>query len=273
MVDKYTNSLENDKSIFPQKILDVIPTIKEIIKEDKHPIEKITQFSNDLSNSEVKLTSLCDAIEETMKRLFVHNLNKQTQQTVQEIKNNPSKLKRMNGQDFNLIIHSSLTPEAFLNNTGQEYHNMLSTSLIEDGNVRCYQSSNVKFAFYQNIDSESLISAFSGDANTDFTERGVLSSFSTPDYMSINAFKNKTHQGEGLRAYSEIMLKGDVRPNAIVCYDYLTEREYKLAEKHNLDIILVETKKYPNMLVPKDMTDPNLIKKVYLSIFEKGISR
>lgn len=273
MIDKYNNSLGSNSSILPPKISEIVPTIREITSIDQHSREKIEQFVNTLNNSGIKLTSLCDSVEETMRKLFVHNLNKETQSTINEIQSNPSKLKKFDGQDFNLIIHSSQTPEDFITNAGQEYQNMLSTSLIEDANVRCYNPGNIKFAFYQNIDSETFISAFSNDASTDFSDKGLLSSFSTPDYVSMASFKDKTHQGNGLQSYSEIMLKGNVKPNAIVCYDYLTEKEYQLASKYNLDIILIDTKKYPNMLIPEISRDITFIKKVDLSIFDKEINR
>ena len=40
------------------------------------------------------------------------------------------------------------------------------------------------------------------------------------------------------------------KPDAIVCYDHITEQEKELADKYHLDIILIETEHYKDMLKP-----------------------
>lgn len=269
MIDEYHDSLESvNQSLLGQNVLDILPTIKQIVSTEEHSIEDVDKFIAKLESSNCDLTSFCDDVEMKMKNIFVENLNKETQKTIKEIEANPSRLKRMNGQDFNLIIHSSLTPEDFIKNSGSKYHNMLSTSLIDDRNIRCYQSYNVKFAFYQGIDQENMISAFSGDAVTSFSDHGILTSFKVPDYIPTKNFKNKTREGQGISSYSEIMLKGDVRPNAIVCFDYVTEQEKDLAEKYDLDLILIETEYYKDMLKGERGVDERYIRKADLSNFE-----
>ena len=271
MIDRYHKTLQDiSESKLDKNILNLLPTIESLLKSDKHSETDAQKFIEKFENQDFNLTSFCDDIELKMKNSFVKNLNKETQKTVEEIRGNSSRIKRMNGQKFNLIIHSSQTPEEFIQNQGAEYHNMLSTSLIDDRNIRCYQSSNVKFAFYQPIEQDNFISAFSGDASTDFTDDGILTSYGVPDYVSANDFKNKTREGQGISGYSEIMMKGNVGPNAIVCFDYVTEYEMNLAEKYDLDIILIETACYDDMLRNEDLRDERYIKKADLSKYESS---
>ena len=267
LIDNYHNSLKDiSESKIDKNILDLLPMIKKLLESDKHSIPDALNLINRLENANFDLTSFCDNIETKMQKAFAKSLNKDTRRTIEEIKSNPSRLKRMNGQDFNLIIHSSLTPEEFIENQGSEYHNMLSTSLIDDKNIRCYLSGNVKFAFYQPIEQDDVISAFSGDGSTSFSNDGILTSFLVPDYVPTKDFKSKTR--EGYTGYSEIMLKGNIRPNAIVCFDYVTEHEMELAEKYDLDIILIETKYYKEMLKGEDYIDERYVRKADLSKYE-----
>lgn len=271
LIDRYHKSLKDiSESKLDKDILGLLPTIGMLLQSDKHSVPNTQNFIDKLENANFDLTSFCDNIETKMQKSFVKSLNKDTQRTIEEMQANPSKLKRIDGQDFNLIIHSSLTPEEFIQNQGSEYHNILSTSLIDNKNVRCYQSGNVKFAFYQPIEQDNLISAFSGDASTTFSDEGVLTSFSVPDYVPTKDFKSKTREGHGISGYSEIMLKGNVRPNAIVCFDYVTEHEMELAEKHDLDLILIETECYKDMLMDVKR-DERYIRKADLSKYETEI--
>lgn len=271
LIDKYHKSLNNiGESKLDKDILDLLPMIENLLQYDKHNVTDTQNFMDKLENANIDVTSFCDDIEIKMKKSFVKNLNKDTQKTIDEMQSSLSKLKRMDGQDFNLIIHSSLTPEEFIKNQGSEYHNMLSASLIDNKNVRCYQSGNVKFAFYQHIEQDNLISAFSGDASTSFSNEGILTSFSVPDYIPTKDFKSKTRNGCGMSGYSEIMLKGNVRPNAIVCFDYVTEYEMALAEKYDLDLILINTECYKDMLT-NEKRDERYIRKADLSKYETEI--
>ncbi len=269
LIDKYHQSLNDiSESKLDKSVLNLLPTIKHILESERHSKEDVDEYISKLENIDFDLTSFCDDIEMKMRKAFLNNLNREAQKTIGEIQAIPSRLKRMKGQEFNLIIHSSLTPEEFIENTGSEYHNMVSTSLIDDKNVRCYQSGNIKFAFYNPIEQDSLISAFSGDASTTFSDDGVLESFSVPDYVPTESFKSKTRKGQGVSGYSEIMLKGSARPNAIVCYDYVTEQEMALAEKYDLDLILIETEYYKDMLMD-EKRDERYIRKADLSVFEE----
>lgn len=252
MVERYQSSLPDvEQSVIDKKVLALLPTIKELVSAETVP-SQTNQLLDKINSSALALNDLCDNLEISLKDGFVKSLNEQTQVTVDKLKDDKMQVKVMNGQDFNLIIHSSNTPEEFLENEGQGYHQMISTSLIDNQNIRAYQASNVKFAFYGQITPENLISAYSRDASTDFSEEGILSSFSTPDYLSLEGFKGKTRTGEGLSGYSEIMLSGQEisKPDAIVCYDHITEQEKELADKYHLDIILIETEHYKDMLKP-----------------------
>lgn len=270
IIDKYHESLKDiSESKLNESILSLLPTVKQLLEVDKHTQEETAQYIAKLENASFDLTSFCDGIEIRIKKSFVKNLNSDVQKSIEKMKSNPSKLKRMNGQDFNLIIHSSLTPEEFIQSKGLEYHTMISTSLIDDKNIRCYQSGNVKFAFYQQIEQENLISAFSGDGITSFSDEGILTSFAVPDYVPTKEFKSKTRTGQGISAYSEIMIKS-MRPDAIVCYDYVTEQEMELADKYELDLILIETKYYKDMLKPEKVIDERFIKKADLSKYENN---
>lgn len=269
VIDKYHKTLKDiNESKLDKRILEMLPKIKNLLQLEDLSSEDLQMYADTFENANFDLSSFCDDIEYKMKKSFINNFNKDTRKTVEEIQANPSKLKRMEGQDFNLIIHSSQTPERFIENQYAESHKMLSTSLIDDKNIRCYQSTNTKFAFYKSIEEDDLISAFSGDAVTTFSKDGILGSFATPDYIPIKDFKNETRKGQCIKSYSEIMLKGNFRPNAIVCFDYATEYEVELAEKYDLDIILIETECYVDMLKPEDDRYQQFIKKADLSKYE-----
>ncbi len=253
MAEAYQNSVqEQGQALIDEKTLNLLPIVKELTSQQQFSSEQIAEFEQKLQASGVDLSQMCDSMEKGLKESFTESLNGQVQATVDALQADSSKLKVLDGQDFNLVIHSSNTPEEFLENSGQDYHQMLSTSLIDNKNIRAYQSANVKFAFYEKINPENLLSAYSRDASTDFSDEGVISSFSNPDYLPLEEFKNKTRKGEGLSGYSEIMLTGqeNIRPDAIVCYDKITEREQNLADQYNLDIILIETDRYKEMLKP-----------------------
>ena len=259
LIESYQNSLSDiDKSELDENIVSVLPTINELLEKDKHSSVEINELIEKLENSNLNLSSFCDDVEKLLKELFLKNLNLELQKTVDENKSEESKVKIMAGQDFNLLIHSSLTPEEFLENTGSNVHSMISTTLIDNRNIRCYQSRCVKFVFYDSLKDEDLISAFSRDASTDFSDDGILTSFSNPDYITIENFKNKSREGEGLSGYSEIMIKGNIRPNAIVCFDEPTDQELMLSIKYNLDIILIETEFYKDMLKDEDSSEMSL---------------
>ena len=259
LIESYQNSLSDiDKSELDENIVSVLPTINELLEKDKHSSVEINELIEKLENSNLNLSSFCDDVEKLLKELFLKNLNLELQKTVDENKSEESKVKIMAGQDFNLLIHSFLTPEEFLENTGSNVHSMISTTLIDNRNIRCYQSRCVKFVFYDSLKDEDLISAFSRDASTDFSDDGILTSFSNPDYITIENFKNKSREGEGLSGYSEIMIKGNIRPNAIVCFDEPTDQELMLSIKYNLDIILIETEFYKDMLKDEDSSEMSL---------------
>lgn len=269
MIDNYHDSIakSGQKSQIRPNLLAELPTIKEILSDDHHSPEKMKAYADKIKNATYDMVNFCDNTEKGLKEYFLHGLNIEIQQTVTNIQSTNGRLKRMNGQNFNLLIHSSATPEEFLDNDYQ--HHMMSTSLVDDKNIRCYQPNNIKFAFYDQMSSDDFKVAFSHDANTTFSDDGMLSSVSVPKYINIDDFKANTRQGTGISAYSEIMVNGQMRPSAIVCYDYVTEQELELSQRHNLDLIVIDTASYDDMLKPAPR-DERYVKKADISAVENA---
>lgn len=267
MIDNYHDSIakSGQKSQIKPNLLAELPAIKEMLTADHHNPEEMKTYAEKIQNATYDMANFCDNIEKGLKDCFLNGLNNGIQQTVSQITSTDGRLKKLNGQDFDLLIHSSATPEEFLNNDYQ--HQLMSTSLVDDKNIRCYQPNNIKFAFYNAMSNDDFKVAFSHDASTTFSDDGMMSSFSIPKHVTLDAFKADTRQGTGISAYSEIMVDGQMRPNAIVCYDYVTEQELDLSQRHNLDLILIDTASYDDMLKPQ-ARDERYVKKADLSALE-----
>ena len=272
MIDNYHKTLTDVReSKFDNSIIKIIPTINRILNEqtEVRTNDEVQSLISELENSDCNLATFCDDVERKLHKSFIKSLNSETENTVKEILLNDSKLKIMDGQEFSLLIHSSGDAENFLNNDWDNSHNVLSTTLIDDKNIRCYQSSNVKFAFYQELQPSEVVSAFSRDASSTINDDGALSTFSLPSYVPAKNFKAQTRAGQGLSGYSEILVKNTIIPDAIVSFDYVTEDEKRLADTYGLHVILIQTECYKDMLKDNSVRDERFVKKADLSSFEK----
>ena len=273
MINNYQNSLGDGKeSVIYDKLLATVPVIEDLLQSDRHSKEKIESLSKQLQGIGLDLQYFCDSVEMTLKENFVQELNQSIQETKKEIESQPTRLKRFNGQDFNLLIHTAFNPKRFLEDRTEDG---FSTSLIDNGNICCYGGAGgTRFAFYDGIEEDKLLLAKSRDASTDYDyENETIDSFSIPDYIALDKFKNKT-KNDTTAPYSEISMgKGNnLKPNAIVCYDVICEDEYKIAKQHGLDIILIETKYYDNMKRQEDTRDFSTIKTIKVPEIEEQVT-
>ncbi len=271
MIEKYQNSLSDGKnSVIDDKLLATVPIIEDLLRADKHPKDKIELMFKQLEGGDLQY--FCDGVEISLKQNFVQELNQSIQETKKEIENQPTRLKRLNGQDFNLLIHAAFDPERFLEERTEDG---FSTSLIDNGNICSYGGAGaIRFAFYDGIEEDELLLAKARDASTDYDyDNETIFSFSTPDYIGLDKFKTKTKNDTSC-PYSEISLgKGNkLKPNAIVCYDVICESEYKIAKQYGLDIILIETKYYDNMKRQEDTRDFRIIKTIKVPEIEEQVT-
>lgn len=255
MIEKYHQSLGNNQpSILSKDVLDLIPILELLSQPGRFDDATKQVVLQELESTRCNLSTFCDDIEMQMREVFLSSFNTARQQTVDHIAHNPSRLTRMKGKPFNLLIHSSESPEDFLNNTSN-FNPMFSTTLIDERNIKGYAPGEVKFAFYQQIPQDMFIASFSGDASTSFDDDGILSTpLTRADYTPVDTFKSTTRDGNGYNGYSEIMIRRGLKPDAIVCYDRVTERERQIADQYNLDIILIETEYYNDMVRNDDIS-------------------
>ena len=273
MINNYQNSLGDGKeSVIYDKLLATVLVIEDLLKSDRHSKEKIESLSKQLQGIGLDLQSFCDSVEATLKQNFVQELNQSIQETKKVMETQPTRLKRFNGQDFNLLIHAAFDPERFLEERTEDG---FSTSLIDNGNICSYGGAGaIRFAFYDEVEEDKLLLANTNDTSTNYDyDNETIDSFSTPDYIALDKFKNKT-KNDTTSSYSEISLgKGNnLQPNAIVCYDVICESEYKIAKQYGLDIILIETKYYDNMKRQEDTRDFSIIKTIKVSEIEEQLT-
>ncbi|MBQ8522147.1 MAG: hypothetical protein IJ458_00595 [Clostridia bacterium] len=272
MINNYQNSLGDGKeSVVSDKLLAIVLIIEDLLRTDKHSKEKMELLSQQLQKVDLDLQYFCDNVEQILKQNFVQELNQSIQETKKEIESQPTRIKRFNGQDFNLLIHTAFNPKRFLERRTEDG---FSTSLIDNENICCYGGAGgTRFAFYDGIEEDKLLLASARDASTDYDyDNETIDSFSIPDYIALDKFKNKTKNEENF-PISEISLgKGNnLKPNAIVCYDVICEDEYKMAKQHGLDIILIETKYYDNMKRQEDTRDFSTIKTIKVPEIEERV--
>ena len=273
MISNYQNSLSDGKeSVINDKLLATAPVIEDLLQSDRHSKEKMESFSKQLQSTDLDLQYFCDSVEMTLKENFVQELNQSIQETKKEIESQPTRLKRFNGQDFNLLIHAAFDPERFLEERTEDG---FSTSLIDNGNICSYGGAGaIRFAFYDEVEEDKLLLANTNDTSTNYDyDNETIDSFSTPDYIALDKFKSKTKDNTTF-SYSEISLgKGNnLQPNAVVCYDVVTKHEYELAKQHGLDIILIETKYYDNMKRQEDTRYFSIIKTIKVPEIEEQVT-
>lgn len=249
MIENYTNSLpENGVSAVDEKVMKILPTLKQIENSDK---EGYIEILTTLKNSEIKTMELCDKVETSLRQAFVNDINKGLQATETEFYETVSRVKKLEGQKFDLIIHTATDPQMMMENRDERG---FSLSLIDDKNIMCYHPSDIKFAFLGGLDADELLYAKVNDGSTDYNAEGMFSSFGVPDWVSAENFKTNTRSNANSKMnYSELSLKSgaNMQPCAIVCFDGVMERELEFANKYKLGIILIDTSKYPDMVKPE----------------------
>ena len=245
MIDIYMEALDNpQESILDENIIKVLPELKKIENATKN---ELIDILNNIKEAGIKPLEFCDEVENTLRQSFVNGLNNELNSTVDMLKKSPSRLKKLEGGKFDLLIHSALNPESLME---ERVDRGFSVSLIDDHNIKCYIPDNIKFVFYDGLKPEETIYAKSRDGSTDVNDNGELSAFSVPDWMPVESFKKQTIKAESSMKYSEIFVANgnQLRPDAIVCFDEVSKHELEFANKYNLDIILIDTSKYPDMV-------------------------
>lgn len=244
MIERYINSNGTVVDTEDQKIISIA---KQLTMKDALSKEETDLVIKELSAIEKKAFDFCDAAEENLKKGFVEDMNDHLSSTTEMLKQQNGRLKVLSGQPFDLLIHSAISPESFMDRRSEKG---FSTSIIDDKNIKCYSSDSPKFAFYDRLSEEDLAWATAGD-NVSFSDKedGNFTAQNPADFVEFDHFKTLTRdEKHGHTGYSELNIdNGSLRPNAIVCFDYVTEEEYEIAEKYKLDVVLVLTENYPDM--------------------------
>ena len=266
MIEKYQNSLNNpEDSILDAKTIEILPVLKSIETASKEDfvgiLKKISEFG-------IKTYDFCDDVEKTLRQEFVKDVNTGINATTEMFKQSPSRIKRLEGQKFDLAIHTAIYPDMLMEERGERG---FSLSLIDDKNAMCYHPSDIKFAFYSGFKADEMLYAKTNDGSTDYSDNGEFSSFGVPDWTTAESFKKNTREnGNSKMNYSEISVAqgNSMRPDAIVCFDIVSQRELDFANKYNLDIILIDTSKYPDMIKPEIIREGKGSEKADLSQIE-----
>lgn len=222
---------------------------KEFATEDLHVL------SDKMKSLSVPFETICDDLEFKLKNSFTNSINTVTEETKEMLSQQSSRLKILDGQGFNLLVHSSGEPDHIME---QKEEKGFSASLVDQGNINHCSSGpdSVLFAFNQKLVPQDIATATAGDAGAECNDAGIWKSQRVPDFLPIDDYKEATknpHNGE--QPHTEINLNKTVnlQPSAIVCYDVVTYEELDMAKKFDLDIILIDTSKYGNMLKPADL--------------------
>ena len=193
-------------------------------------------------------------------------MNQRLANTEKIIREEKSRLKVFAGQKFDLLIHSACMPERFIEGRDERG---FSTSIIDDKNICCYRPLSVKFAFYGGLLLDELFCASIKD-NVSARNGEFWEAYEPSDFMPYETFKKSTRDPNKGReeGYSELIIEAhnSLIPHAVVCFDYITDYEYKIAQDHNLDIILILTEMYPGMRKNSDRERAGIGKKIDIDI-------
>lgn len=223
-------------------------------------LEKLHDIKNAKTKNEAKnifeeikpeletLFNFYDEVETYLNLKFTKEVNSHLSNTVSEISKTNNRLKIFNGQPFDLLIHSSMNPHFLLE---EQRNKGMSASIIDNKNIRCYSSDSVKFAFYSGIPNNTLVAANTTD-NVSFASiySGTFTNKTFSEYIPFAAFKEKTTNSDFRGGYSELNINACMQPSAVVCFDNIRKKEFDIANKYRLDIILIQTDKYPNIKKP-----------------------
>lgn len=245
LLNKYLSSLDNKEdckiSVALLKKASIIEKIynKDLNKIDDMEFNKLIKILSD-----DKLMYFINDLDKELRGAFAKHLNDKLSLTKKELDIQKGEVKVLDGQSFDLLIHSTY----FTKLIDDRYDDIgFCASLIDDKNICCWNKDAIKFAFY-NIGVNDVACALCED-NYSSSDRDIFSVSQLPDFISLDLFKEKT-RNEGSSGYNEINIsyKHNLYPDAIVCFDTIKEEEKELANKHNLNIILIDTKHYPEMI-------------------------
>ena len=136
----------------------------------------------------------------------------------------------LDGEDFKLFIHASTTKNWNIKKT-------ISISMISNLNIAYYndQLDPVVFGF-NNLTLDNIIHVYNADSYTmQMNSTDKVSFIDTPDNLALKTI-----------GYNEILYKeyDGFKPDFIVCFDEIKQRDLEIAEKLDLKIVLINFKKY-----------------------------
>ena len=154
----------------------------------------------------------------------------------------------LNGEKFNSLVRNFTDSdneddeefELYINNN--QKRDYYSFSFIGDRNINCICPDSGYTLLYDDIDPELITHVYHDDSGTALAVR--------KNYFTTIVF-NEIHTPDSLidetNYYNELVIKkgkNGIKPSALVCYDVIDEKRLAFARKHNLPIVLINSKKY-----------------------------
>ena len=224
-------SRENKKYI--PKNLDVY---KIILNFDNLELNEIIKFYDDYKNIDLATDFYSDYRK--AKNISYDDLNKAVLNLNQENEIYDKKLSEkygkdvyyLDGEDFKLFIHSSSSANWSTKAT-------ISISMISNNNIAYYNDQYEPVVYgFSKLNTDNIMHVYNADSYTMSTNgTDKISVIDTPDNLSKNTV-----------GYNEILYKEnkEFKPDFIVCFDEIKNRELEIANKLNLKIVLINSKKY-----------------------------
>ena len=224
-------SLENNNYI-PKNI----NIYKEILNFDKYNIESLVDFYDKYKDLDLSLEFYLDYRK--AKNDSYNSLNESVIKLEKENSIYNSLLSKkydrdvyyLNGEDFKLFIHSSSSANWNTNKT-------ISISMISNLNTSYYNDHYEPVVYgFSNLKIENIMHVYNADSYTmQMNGTDKVSLITAPDNLAENTV-----------GYNEILYKeyDNFKPDFIVCFDEIKQRDLQIAEKLNLKIVLINSKKY-----------------------------
>lgn len=246
----YMNTLKDkSKCVFDDNTIEVIEYIDSFINKYSGNNWETNQRElkvhlEDMKKFPYNLTKLCDNIENTLKRSFARELNDNISHTKDELEEQEGRIKVLDGQDFKLVVHDG-SPRIV---SDKKENIGFCASLIDQNNTITYKYHHTYQFAYFDIEENDISCATSNDSMTS-NDRETFSNNSDFEFIDIDTFQKRTLY-DSTYGYNEINFAytTQVKPYAIVCYDEVTPEDLSFAEEFNLNIILIKTECYPNMV-------------------------